>query len=104
VFAPKTSISLVFGLDGLGSTVAMGTSDDGLKSFRELDGVTELVEVTDELKNAGLVGVELEMLELEMLELVVPGLDTMLDCRIGVVIGELLVVGVFIVGAVVRST
>jgi hypothetical protein len=79
--------------------MAVGTSDDGVETFMEMDEETELVEATDELKNVGLIGVALEILGL-----VVSGLVAMLDCGVGVVIGEVLVVGMFIVGAVVRST
>jgi hypothetical protein len=76
----------VKGVDGLSSTVAVGTTVDRIKS---------LVKVADELKNVDLIGVELEILGL-----VVPGLDDMLDCGVGVLDVEMLVVEVLVVGAV----
>lgn len=92
-------ISLAIRLDGLGSPAVMGISDDGLKSFGEIDEEAEVVEVTDELEIVGLMDVELDILGFG-----VTGLGTVLSCGVWFIMGEVLVVGVFIVGAVVRTT
>lgn len=92
-------MSLAAELAGLGSIGATERGNAELKSFGEIDEEDELAEVTDELKIVGLMSAELEMLGLGVI-----GIGNMLNCGVAMTVGEVVVVGVFIAGAVVRST